>query len=221
MSVNKLVLTILTAGLIFVLSNQNFAQTKTTKGKSRKGQPAATKISEPELSEEEKRDQAEAEQMEKEALYYAPIRYAIVYNDIFYRNSDTDELNIIGLGDEKYQEAEKSEGAERRMIILMLPEQFNRQNLIKVFELIKKRFPIPIRLDINVHTSLATVETPEETEMTHDSLNRRFRKQENKYKEAFYKRDADEENFCYVTSLLPYKNRWAYPFKLNDALSPC
>lgn len=147
---------------------------------------------------DEKKDQLEAQRATKEAAYYAPIRYVIVYNDIFDLNPE-----------------------ERRISILMFPNQFNRQNLIKVFELIKKRFPIPVRLDINVHTSLATIETPEESEMTDDSLNTRFRKQENKYKIALFLRNEEGENFCYTTSLKPYSNRWACPLESGTPSSPC
>lgn len=145
--------------------------------------------------------------------YYAHNRYVIVYNQIFYDNPETNLLNIANLDDEEYRKAEKSPDAERRMSILMLPSQFNKRNLIEVFKLISKRFPTPVRLDINVHTSLATIETPEESEMPDDSLNTRFRKQENKYREAFYIRDAEGENFVYTTQLKPYDEKWAYPFK--------
>ncbi|MGH7889690.1 MAG: hypothetical protein ACRENF_03985 [Thermodesulfobacteriota bacterium] len=101
--------------------------------------------------------QAEAAKMDKEVDYYAPIRYVIVYNAIYYNNSETGMLNIASLDDEEYRRAEKSPGAERRMSILMLPNQFNKKNLIEVFKLISKRFPTPVRLEINVHTSLATI----------------------------------------------------------------
>lgn len=217
----KLVLSLLICGWMIVLTGVNFSQIKTTNDRSQKNSSDINEISKTDLSDDEKREQKELDDMEKEALFYAPIRYVIVYNDIFYRDSDTGELNIVNSEDEKYREAEKSETAQRRMEILMLPQQLNRQSLVKVFELIKKRFPAPIWLEIKVHTTLATVETPEETEMAHDSQNRRFRNQENKYKKAFFLRDKEGEKFCYVTSLLPYKSKWYSSYNITDSNSPC
>ena len=135
------------------------------------------------LSDEEKRDQKEWERVKKEARYYAPIRYVIVYNWIF----------------------DKLELPERRMDILMDAKQFNEKNLIKIFELIKKRFPNPLDLMINVHTSLATIETPEENEMTKDSQDSRFGHTYTKYKRAGYNRfENGREAFTYTTKILPY-----------------
>lgn len=118
-------------------------------------------------------------------------RSAIIYNDIFYRNPRTDELNLVALGDEEYQEAERIKDAQRRMTILILDSQFSEPNLRKVFELIKKRFPQPLHLEIEVQTSLAVIETPEEREMVHDSLNTRFQAQENKHDSGYFRRDED------------------------------
>lgn len=53
-----------------------------------------------------------------------------------------------------------------------------------------------MRLMINVHTSLATIETPEEAEMLHDSNDSRFSHTYGKYKTAFYMRfETGEEGF--------------------------
>ncbi len=92
------------------------------------------------VSEKEKQAQQENDDIRNETSYYAPIRYVIVYDWIF------DGLVV----------------PERRMDILMDAEQLDKKNLITIFELIKKRFPTPLRLRINVHTSLDTIETPEE-----------------------------------------------------------
>jgi hypothetical protein len=126
------------------------------------------------MSEEEKRDMEETKRMDKEASYYAPIRYAIVHNWIF------DELEV----------------PERRMEVLMDAKQLNEKNLIKIFDLIKKRFPAPMRLVINIHTSLATIETPEEFEMAKDSSDSRFSHTYGKYKTAFYIRFEDGVEGC-------------------------
>ncbi len=142
--------------------------------------------------------QTEDDALDKEAAYYATVRYVIVY-DILY----------------------DLEPEERRVSILLLPEQFSRQSLTEVFKLISKRFPKPIRLRISVHTSLRTIETPEENEMAKDSDDTRFRRFLNKYKTAYFRRDEEGENFCYTTSLKPYKATWAYPLTKNGRVLPC
>jgi len=120
--------------------------------------------------------------MDREAAYYAPIRYAIIHNDIF-------ELAVD----------------QRRMSILMLPEQFTKRNLMEVLSLIKKRFPKPIDLIIEVHTTLKTIETPEEDEMARDSGDTRFRRFYGKYRRASFSRDEEREALIYTTGLRPYK----------------
>lgn len=130
------------------------------------------------VSKEEKLERV-AERMEIEASYYAPIRYVIVYNWIFNKQ-------------------------ERRIDVLMEETQFNEENLIAIFGLIKKRFPRPSRLMIDVHTSLATIETPEEEEMAKSSKDRRFGDKKHKHKKAFYLLYGDgNEVFYYTTSLSP------------------
>jgi hypothetical protein len=121
-----------------------------------------------------------AQDIKREASYYAPIRYVIVYNSMFLNDT------------------------ERRIEILMDEKQFTESNLIAVFDLIKKRFPEPARLMIKVHTSLATIETPEEREMIALSHTSRFSKVRLKYKEAFFSRFQNgRESFSYTTSVLP------------------
>ncbi len=162
-------LKILIAIFFFLSLTVCFAQNpKSKKKKSNKPNIVKTNPSSS-ISEEEKIDMEEVERREKEASYYAPIRYAIVHNWIF------DELVV----------------PERRMEILMQPKQLNEINLIKVFDFIKERFPTPMRLIINVHTSLATIETPEEFEMAKDSSDSRFSHTYGKYKTAFYMRFED------------------------------
>ena len=71
-------------------------------------------------SQKNTKAQDEYERLEKEVAYYAPIRYVIVYNDLIKLSLD-----------------------ERRVEVLIDKKQFNEENLIKIFELIKKRFPLP------------------------------------------------------------------------------
>jgi hypothetical protein len=128
--------------------------------------------------------QKEQEQIEKEVKYYAPLRYVIVYNEIF---------DVTG---------------ERRMEILMGERQFNEKNLTAIFELIKKRFPAPVFLGVEVHTNLATIETPEERELWDDSEDTRFKNVMFEYKRASFSRSSDgSEAFIYVTNLKPYKQK--------------
>jgi len=120
-----------------------------------------------------------------EVQYYAPVRYVIVYNWILDKSIP-----------------------ERRMDILMDEKQFNKENLEEVFQLIKKRFPLPMSLDITVHTNLATIETPEEFEMLKDSVDSRFSHTYSKYKKASYSRwENGREAYNYTISLSPYKEK--------------
>ncbi|MGI8554778.1 MAG: hypothetical protein ACR2LT_00240 [Pyrinomonadaceae bacterium] len=70
--------------------------------------------------------------------------------------------------------------------ILMDKKSFNEKNLRLLFSMLSKRFTTPIRLNIKVHTNLATIETPEEEEImsSHDQLEEK----ENYYKTASYSR---------------------------------
>jgi hypothetical protein len=128
--------------------------------------------------------------MKSQASYYASVRYVIVYNDIY-----------------------DLEPQERRIAVLMEPEQFGEENLKTVFDLIKERFPTPIRLSVTVHTSLATIETPEEAEMARDAVDSRFSDHKTRFKSAYFLRDEKGEKFKYTTSLHPYTTTWANPHK--------
>ena len=121
---------------------------------------------------------------ENDTAYYASVRYVIVYDWTL------------------------DEREERRVEILMGEKQFNEKNLRQIFELIKERFPSPIKLEIEVHTNLATIETPEEREMWEDSDDSRFSSTHFKYKKASYSRfDNGRESFIYTISLLPYRDK--------------
>ncbi len=154
---------------------------KATKHKLNKSK-VEKRTSIPPLSEEGKQQQAELKRMDEEVSYYASIRYVIVYNEIWKR--------------------------ERRIEVLMEAKKFNEDNLIKIFELIKKRFPEPQPLMITVHTSLATIETPEENEMMRRSDDPRFAHTHFKFKKAHYFRfENGREAFNYPISLSPYKDK--------------
>ncbi|MCY7346583.1 MAG: hypothetical protein LH614_10240 [Pyrinomonadaceae bacterium] len=113
--------------------------------------------------------------MTEESRYLSPIRYVIVYNDIIKLAFD-----------------------QRRIEILMEESQYNEENLRKVFDLVKTRFPSPIALSIEIHTSLETIETPEEREKA-DSSSGRFPDETAKYKKAnYYRYCGGGEAFSYI-----------------------
>ncbi|MGI8467428.1 MAG: hypothetical protein ACR2N3_03150 [Pyrinomonadaceae bacterium] len=157
------------------------AQTiKNNKKKSEK--PEITIETKRQETSEERKEFEKTKRMHDEASYYASVRYVIVYNFVF--------------------------NERRRIQILMEPKQFNENNLTKVFDLVKKRFPSPTQLWITVHTSLATIETPEEDEMAKDSKDSRFGNIKFKYKSAFFFRYNDrEEALVYTTKLSPYRDK--------------
>jgi hypothetical protein len=103
----------------------------------------------------------------EEMEYYAPIRYVIVYNEIF------EKLN------------------ERRMDVLLDKKSFNKENLSAIFLQIAKKFPTPLKLTVTVHTSLATIETPEEKQMERDGQDSRFRSKKSQYDDAYFMRVED------------------------------
>jgi hypothetical protein len=91
---------------------------------------------------------------------------------------------------------------QRRIEILMDRNAFNEKNLKLLLGFLKARFPLPIRLEIKLHTSLATIETPEEREMAgnFDPLVN----EENYHKTALYIRfDESHENFSYAVGRPP------------------
>jgi hypothetical protein len=96
---------------------------------------------------------------------------------------------------------------ERRVELVMDEKQFNEENLIKVLELIKKRFPSPFVLRVEVHTNLATIETPEEREKA-DSSTGRLTNKSFLYKKANYSRfSSAREAFTYTTNLRPFERK--------------
>jgi hypothetical protein len=140
------------------------------------------KTSVPSEARARNKDEMENDRIEKEDRFRSSVRYVIVYNDIV-------------------------EVTENRMVDVLISEkQYSKENLIKIFDLIKKRFPLPIYLSINVHTSLATIETPEEREM--ENYGDRFLDEIYTHKTADYDRLADgSEGFHYVVSLVPYREK--------------
>jgi hypothetical protein len=121
-------------------------------------------------------------ELEKESKYLSPVRYVIVYNEIIQLNS-----------------------SERRLDLIMDEKQFNKENLIKIFDLMKKRYPSPFRLNIEVHTSLATIETPEEKEKVHSNVGR-LDNEFFTHKTAGYTRfNNGREAFVYTANLSPYE----------------
>jgi len=119
--------------------------------------------------------------------YYAPIRYIVVYNDV-YKGGMT--------------------SSERRIDVLMQEKQFNKKNVKAVFNLIKKRYPQPLGMVVRVHTSLTTVETPEERELPKDGADSRFVDKYFRYKGAYYIRSENgSEQFTYTVKLNPYKEK--------------
>lgn len=88
----------------------------------------------------------------------------------------------------------------RSLVLLIEKRAFNEKNLIKLFNYISKEIPQPTHLVIEVHTSLMTLETPEERSMlsTHSSRERFYEL----YKTAGYSRFTDGSSiFDYDTGL--------------------
>lgn len=133
--------------LFSISSSQIFAQT--AKSKRRNGHKASIlrKQVNNTLSAQDKAAQNELQELEKDSKFRSPVRYVVVYKEI---NEDTNN---------------------RMIDVLIAEQQYNQKNLKAVFDLIKKRFPSPDYLSINVHTSLATIETPEEREKQGDGCN--------------------------------------------------
>lgn len=170
--------------LLFVFCIQITALPQTSQKKA-KTKPVKTQKTET-YAEKQKVENCPFEPKDSTS-YYAPIRYVIVSNWLF------DEKEI----------------PERRIEILMKPEQFNEENLICIFRKISKRFPSPTDLEITVHTDLATIETPEEREMPQSSNDPRFSPTYEKYKKATYiKYSWGKEFFFYTTELFQnYKDK--------------
>lgn len=132
-----------------------------------------------------KGEKTDIQKLWAETQYVSPLRYVIVYND------------IVKLGN----------ADERRIELILDDKQFSEENLIKVFNLVKQRFPSPISLEIEVHTNLATIETPEERDKP-DSSTGRLTHKTVFHKTAGYSRFGDgSEGMNYTTSLSPFRQK--------------
>lgn len=176
----KIYLLLLILGIVVAGTLLTFGQTKGTK------KPGTTKTMPNQSDIKEKgveKSVVDQSSIEEEVKYRFPIRYVVVYNYI-------------------------TEGNTRQIEILMEEKQFNEKTLRTVFDFLSKRYPSPTNLEIEVHTSLNTIETPEEREMWKDSDDSRFADYYFKYKQASYSRYADgRESFIYTVNILPYKEK--------------
>jgi hypothetical protein len=118
--------------------------------------------------------------------FRSPIRYVIVYNEI-----------------------SQTEYPTRSVEILMDENAFNEKNLKQLFELLDKRFSKPESLLVIVHTSLKTIETPEERDLGNYSLEAgRLTDEIIKHKDAFYVRyENGYRRFRYTTNLSPKREK--------------
>jgi len=120
---------------------------------------------------------------EEEVRYRSPVRYVVVYDNV-------DDLGI------------------RRIEMLLDEKCFNEQALRTIFAALGRRYPTPIGLDIEVHTSLDTIETPEERLMWKDSEGSRFADVVRKHhKASFWRFENGREAFIYTESITPYKTK--------------
>lgn len=116
----------------------------------------------------------------EESQYYAPIRYAIIYNDIW------EPLN------------------ERRITILLDEKNFSKENLTVLFKHIAKKYPDPYKLEVSIHTNLATIETPEEKLMIINYEESRFENVTSEFMNAsFHRFENGLEAFSFTKSLHP------------------
>jgi hypothetical protein len=117
-----------------------------------------------------------------QAKFRSDIRYLTVYNDIF--------------------------EDERRIQVLLNSKSFNETSITHVFNLIKRRYPEPTRLSIDVETSIEMIETPEERDLHRDGNDSRFSFLYGKYQRAGYSRfENGREAFDFTVSLSPYRER--------------
>lgn len=171
-------------GLITLLNFYAAAQVdKSEQSPQKKNQFPETPRKDVELSPD-LTDKEVLEIIERDSKFRSPVRYVIVYNEVF----------------------DRAEISERRLEILMDEKQFNEKNLIHIFNLLKERFPAPFFLNIEVHTTLATIETPEERDKITDGG--RLNTEKDRSKMAGYSRFSNgREAFDYTTSLNPYKSK--------------
>lgn len=119
---------------------------------------------------------------EKEVRFRSRVRYIVVYNDIV--------------------------DGERRLQVLLKPQNFDKASLIYVFDSIKQQYLEPKRLNIEVRTSLNMIETPEERNMLRDGEDSRFSSLYGKYKIAnYYRFETGREAFVFTTKLKPYREK--------------
>jgi hypothetical protein len=115
---------------------------------------------------------------ESDSARRSQYRYVIVYNDL---HED-----------------------ERRIQIIIQQKDVNERALRYIFEAIAERFSDPIDLSITAHTSLETIETPEEREMDADGEDSRFKDFYHRHKMAGYSRfSSGRIAFSYTVSLSP------------------
>ncbi len=116
-----------------------------------------------------------------DAAFRWPIRYVVVYN----------EISDLGV---------------REIEILISAKHINQNDLLSVFCGIAEKYVSPADLFINAHTSLDTIETPEEREMEKDGNDSRFSPFYGKSKAANFGRLSNgRESFSYTTSLSPFR----------------
>ncbi|MBK7706872.1 MAG: hypothetical protein IPJ30_14175 [Acidobacteria bacterium] len=120
---------------------------------------------------------------EEQVRYRSPIRYVVVFNEV-------------------------NERSIRQIEILLDEKSFDEQTLCALFASLGRRYPTPSRLEVEIHTSLDTVETPEERLMLRDSDDSRFSDVYFKHKKASFTRfENGREAFIYTTSLAPYETK--------------
>jgi hypothetical protein len=109
----------------------------------------------------------------------SPFRYVIVHDDVRFDNAD---------------EGKEKVPVDRFVTILIEERAFNKANLIYLLNNISNYYGDPLSLDIEVHTSLMTLETPEErADMSTHSSRDGFRKF---HKTASYSRSSDIFEKC-------------------------
>lgn len=138
----------------------------------------------PAPTQAQQKSEIDEKQVEREVNFRSPTRYVVTYNEI-----DT-QLN------------------ERRIWVLMDPAKFNLRSLTGIVTFLKEKYPQPNDLDITIHTSLETIETPEEMDLYRDSSDSRFAKVRDKYRRAWFHRDSSGlETLNYTSRLNPYRER--------------
>jgi hypothetical protein len=160
--------------IILLCAVSSVAQSSAKKFVTKKSKGTVASVKKAVVLDEAKKKQEEYDELGRQSRFRSPFRYVII------SNITHEELDI----------------PQRRLEILMDKNAFNEKNLKILFSLLKNRFPLPIRLEISVHTSLQTIETPEEQEMLSDHTSREDQLQY--HKTALYIRfDDGSEGFQY------------------------